>query len=139
MRTLNDRLRHTILFEAIALGVVIVGGSWIIGRPMEVIGALSLIFSALAMSWNLLFNWLFDLWDRKYRASARRGFVVRATHASLFELGMVIAGVFIVEWWLNISYWNAFIIDIGFSAFFLIYAYGFNWAYDHIFPVPKEA
>lgn len=139
MRTLKDRIRHTLLFELIALGVVVIAGSWIIGRPVEVIGALSLMFSALAMGWNLLFNWLFDLWDRKYRASAKRGFAVRATHASLFELGMVIVGIFLVAWWLNITYWQAFIIDLGFSAFFLLYAYGFNWAYDHIYPVPKAA
>ncbi len=137
MRTFKDRIRHTLLFEVIALGIVVIGGSWIIGRPVEVIGALSLMFSALAMGWNMLFNWLFDHWDRKYRGSARRGFVIRAVHASLFELGMVIAGVFLVAWWLSIPYWHAFIIDIGFSMFFLFYAYGFNWIYDHIFPVPK--
>jgi uncharacterized membrane protein len=139
MRTFKDRIRHTLLFEIIALGIVIVGGSWIMGRSPEIIGAMSLMFSALAMGWNLLFNWLFDLWDRKYRASAKRGFVIRAAHASLFELGMVIAGVFLVAWWLGVTYWHAFIIDIGFSAFFLFYAYGFNWAYDQIFPIPVEA
>jgi uncharacterized membrane protein len=139
MRTFRDRIRHTILFEIIALAFVVVGGSWIIGRPMEIIGALSLMFSALAMGWNLLFNWLFDIWDRKYRAFAKRGFVVRAIHASLFELSMVIAGLFLVSWWLGVTYWEAFIIDVGFSAFFLLYAYGFNWAYDTIFPVPREA
>ncbi|MBL4693279.1 MAG: PACE efflux transporter [Magnetovibrio sp.] len=139
MRTLRDRIRHTLLFEVIALGVGVVGGSWILGRPVEIIGALSLMFSGLAMGWNMLFNWLFDLWDQKYRGSAKRGFVIRAAHASLFELGMVIPGIFLVAWWLSISYWQAFIIDIGFSALFLFYAYGFNWAYDHVFPVPKEA
>lgn len=139
MRTFKDRIRHTLLFEVIALSIVVVSASWVLGRPMEVIGVMSLMFSALAMGWNLLYNWLFDLWDRKYRASARRGFAIRAAHASLFELGMVIAGIFLVSWWLNISYWHAFIIDIGFSAFFLFYAYGFNWVYDCVFPVPDGA
>lgn len=139
MRTFRDRIRHTILFEVIVLGIVVVGGSWILSRPVEIIGALSLMFSALAMGWNLLFNWLFDLWDQKYRNSAKRGFVIRSVHALLFELGMVTAGIFLVAWWLVISYWDAFIIDIGFSVFFLFYAFGFNWAYDYVFPVPKEA
>ncbi len=139
MRTFRDRIRHTILFEVIALGIVVVGGSWILERPVEIIGALSLMFSALAMGWNILFNWLFDLWDQKCRSSAKRGFVIRAVHASLFELGIVVAGIFLVAWWLSISYWDAFIIDIGFSVFFLFYAFGFNWTYDHVFPVPKEA
>jgi uncharacterized membrane protein len=138
MRTFKDRIRHTLLFEIIALGIVVVGGSWIIGRPVEIIGALSLMFSALVMVWNMLFNWVFDHWNRKYRASAKRGFFIRAVHASLFELGIVIAGVFLVAWWLSVSYWEAFIINIGFSAFFLLYAYGFNWTYDYVFPVPER-
>ena len=139
VRTLKDRLRHTLLFEMIALAIVAVGGSWLLNRPVGTIGTLGLMFSALAMGWNFVFNWLFDLWDGKYRAFAHRGFVVRAVHATLFELGMVVAGVFLVAWWLDISYWHAFIIDIGFSAFFLFYAYAFNWTYDQFFPIPRAA
>ena len=44
-----------------------VGAGWILGLPVEVTGTLGLIFSALAMVWNLAFSWLFDLWGRKYR------------------------------------------------------------------------
>jgi uncharacterized membrane protein len=137
VRTLKDRFRHTLLFEIIALSIVVTGGSWILGRPVEIIGALSLMFSALAMGWNFIFNWMFDLWDRKYRAMAKRGFRIRALHALLFEVGMVSAGIFLVAWWLEVSLWQAFVIDIGFSIFFLFYAYGFNWAYDQIFPPPE--
>lgn len=136
MRTFPDRIRHTILFEIIALGIVAVGGSWILGRPVEQIGAMGLMFSVLAMGWNLSFNWMFDLWDRKYRQSRKRGFAIRAVHASLFELGMLIAGMFLVAWWLEITYWQALVIDVGFSVFFLIYAFGFNWTYDLVFPPP---
>ncbi|MGI9381310.1 MAG: PACE efflux transporter [Methyloligellaceae bacterium] len=136
MRTLPDRIRHTILFEVIALVVVAFLGSWIIGRSVTLVGALSLIFSFLAMAWNLAFNWMFDHWDRIYRNSAPRGFRIRALHAFLFELGMLIAGLFIVSWWLETSYREAFLINIGFSLFFLVYAYVYNWAYDQIFPVP---
>lgn len=138
MRTLKDRLRHTLLFEALALAIVAFGGGWIFDRPVEVMGALSLMFSVLAMLWNLLFNWLFDLWDRKYRGMAKRGFLVRATHATLFETGMVIAGIFLIAWWLDVSYWDGFVMGIGLSLFFLVYAYLYNWAYDVIFPVPRE-
>lgn len=139
MRTLKDRIRHTLLFEAIAIGLVVAAGSWALDRPAHVMGALSMMFGVLAMSWNLLFNWMFDLWDRKYRGSAHRGFTVRAVHAVLFELVIVIAGVFLVSWWLDISYWDAFIIDLGFSIFFLVYAYCYNWTYDQVFPVPAQA
>lgn len=139
MRTLPDRIRHTILFEAIAVTLFAVIGGWVLGLPVEVTGALGLMFSALAMVWNLVFNWLFDLWDRKYRGMARRGFVVRAVHACLFELGLVIAGLFLIAWWLEVGYQEAFLIDISSSAFFLVYAYVYNWSYDQAFPPPRPA
>lgn len=139
MRTLPDRLRHTLIFEAIALFLVAVPGGWLLDRPMEIMGALSLMFSALAMGWNLAFNWMFDLWDRKYRGMAKRGVRIRVVHAVLFEAGLVTAGLFLIAWWLDMTYWDAFLLDISLSAFFLVYAFCYNWAYDIVFPVPRPA
>ena len=139
MRTFFDRLRHTVLFEAIALSIVTVGGAWATGHSLFSIGMLGLIFSALAMAWNLVYNWLFDLWDRAYRGLAPRGPGLRTVHAVLFEAFMLVAGLFITAWWLNVSYWEALMLDLGFSAFFLVYAFCFNWGYDVVFPVRREA
>jgi len=139
MRTFQDRLRHTLLFEAIALGLVAVGGSLVTGHGMLSIGALGLIFSGLAMVWNLVYNWLFDLWDRAYRGMAPRGAGLRLVHATLFEAVLLVAGLFITAWWLAIPYIDALMLDLGLSAFFLLYAFGFNWVYDVVFPVPREA
>ena len=130
MRSFPDRLRHTLIFEAIALFLVAVPGGYILDRPMEIMGALSLMFSVLAMGWNLAFNWGFDLWDRKY---------IRIVHAVLFEAGLVTAGLFLIAWWLDMTYIDAFLLDISLSAFFLVYAFGYNWAYDVVFPPPRGA
>ena len=139
MRTLRDRIRHTILFELIALAIVSFGAAWITGHPVHSMGALSLMFSLIAMAWNFAFNWMFDLWDLKYRNMAPRGPGLRAVHAILFEAVMLIVGIFVTAWWLVIGYWEALILDLGFSAFFLIYAYVYNWTYDLVFPVPRPA
>ena len=139
MRSFPDRLRHTLIFEAIALFLVAVPGGWLLDRPMEIMGALSLMFSVLAMSWNLAFNWMFDLWDRKHRGMARRGVGIRIVHAVLFEAGMVIAGLCQIAWWLDLTYWDAFLPDVSLSAFFMIYSFCYNWAYDRVFPVPRAA
>jgi len=138
MRTLADRIRHTLMFEAIALFLVAVVGSWITGRSVETVGMLGLMFSGLAMFWNFTFNWLFDLWDMKYRNAAPRGVKIRIIHAVLFELALLIAGIFLVSWWLDTTYWYAFVLDIGMSSFFLVYAFSFNWSYDKIFPIPAQ-
>jgi len=121
-----------------ALFLVAVLGGWILDRPMEMMGALSLMFSVIAMGWNLVFNYGFDLWDRKYRGMAKRGFGIRAVHAVLFEAGLVTAGLFLIAWWLDMSYRAAFLLDISLSAFFLVYAFCYNWAYDVVFPVPRR-
>jgi uncharacterized membrane protein len=137
VRTLRDRLRHTLIFEAIALFLVAIPGGLILDRPIELMGALSLMFSVLAMAWNLVFNWGFDLWDRRYRAMAKRGFGIRAVHAVLFEAGLLFAGLFLIAWWLGMSYRDAFLLDISLSAFFVVYAFAYNWGYDLVFPVPR--
>ncbi|MTI09878.1 MULTISPECIES: PACE efflux transporter [Curvivirga] len=139
MRTLGDRIRHTVFFEIIGILCTAVGGSLITGHSVEEMGMLGIIFSLLAMVWNFSYNWMVDIWDLKYRNAAPRGVLFRTIHAIFFEAGMLIAGIFIVAHFLNISYLDALILDIGFSVFFLIYAFCYNWAYDLIFPVPKPA
>ena len=139
MRSFPDRLRHTLIFEAIALFLVAVPGGWLLDRPVEIMGALSLMFSVLAMGWNLFSKWMVDLWDRKYRSMARRGVGIRIVHAALFEAGLVVAGLFLIAWWLDMTYPDAFLLDISLSAFFLVYAFCYNWAYDMAFPVPRAA
>lgn len=138
MRTFKDRLRHTFMFEMLALALIMTFGSWITGHGIAVLGTFGLMMSLIAMAWNFVFNWLFDLWDRKYRGMMPRGPLIRAVHATLFEAFLLFVGLFLAAWWLTISYKEAFFLDIGFSAFFLVYAYAFNWGYDVVFPVSRE-
>ncbi|MEQ9695371.1 PACE efflux transporter [Shimia sp. SDUM112013] len=137
MRSLPDRIRHTLMFEGIALGLVTVGGSVLTGHSLQAMGGLGVMFSLLAMGWNLLFNYLFDLWDRKYRDMAARTVRLRMVHAVLFESVLLTVGLFLTAWWLQIGYLEAFLLDLGFSAFFLVYAFLFNWTYDVVFPLPR--
>lgn len=138
MRTLRDRIRHTVIFEAIALLLVAFVGSWIVGKSPEKMGVMSLMFSMMVMVWNLAYNYLFDLWDLKYRKGAKRGVAIRLVHAVLFEAGLLVAGVFLVAWWLDMTLLEALILDIGFALFFVGYAFVYNWIYDLVFPVPRQ-
>jgi len=126
-----------LLFEAIAIALVSVLGSWITGKETQTVGALAIMFSIIAMTWNLIFNWMFDLWDRCYRNSAPRGVLIRTLHACLYEAFFLVVGMFLIAWWLDISLFKAFMLDLGMAGFFLVYAFCYNWAYDLVFPVPK--
>lgn len=139
MRSLSDRIRHTVFFELIGLVILTISTSIILNQPMLDMGILNIIFSVLAMAWNLIFNWLFDLWDRKFRNMAPRTILIRIVHACLFEGCLLIAGMFITAWWLGVTLLMALLIDIGFSIFFVFYTFSFNWAYDEIFPVPVKS
>jgi uncharacterized membrane protein len=38
----------------------------------------------------------------------------------------------LAAWWLQVSLWQALLLDLGFFAFFLPYTYVFNLAYDRL-------
>ena len=88
------------------------------------------MISLIAMAWNMIFNALFDRAQR--RIGFERGVTARAVHAVLFEIGLILAVVPLAAWWLDITLWRAFVLDIGIVLFFLPYTFVFNWVYDSL-------
>ena len=138
MRTFRDRVRHTIIFELLALIAVALGGSLVTGHSMEMLGIMSLMFSVLVMAWNMLYNWLFDLWEQRNRNGIKRSVFLRVIHAIIFETVLLFVGVFLVAWWLDLTLLDALILDIGLAVFFVGYAFAYNWIYDIVFPIPNK-
>ena len=138
MRTLSDRIRHTMMFEIMAILLTTFLGGWITGLEMAEIGMLGVFFSLIAMTWNLIFNYLFDLWNNKYRDAQAKTVILRVIHASIFEGVLFVLGIFLTMWWLEVGLWYAIILDAGLSLFFLVYAFLFNWGYDIVFPIPHS-
>ncbi len=139
MRTQADRLRHTILFEVLGLITCTPLASWILDRDMVKIGTMSIFISITAMACNYVFNLAFDhLLVKLGRPVHHRPVRLRIIHAVSFEASLLLITIPFVAWWLEMSLWHAFITDIGFALFFLVYAYIYNWAYDRIFPMPEE-
>ncbi len=139
MRTQSDRLRHTILFELIGLITVTPLASWLLDKDMAKVGVMSLFLSLTAMVCNYVYNLFFDYALLKMgRPLNHRPPMLRVLHAIMFEASLLTIAVPFVAWWLDMTLWQAFIADIGFALFFLLYAYVFNWAYDVVFPIPVE-
>jgi len=138
MRTLSDRIRHTMMFEIMAILLTTFLGGWITGLEMAEIGMLGVFFSLIAMTWNLIYNYLFDLWNNKYRDAQAKTVILRVIHASIFEVVLFVIGIFLTMWWLEVGLWYAIILDAGLSLFFLVYAFLFNWGYDIVFPIPHS-
>lgn len=129
---------HATLFELAAVVIVGLGLSWMFDQDVTQTGGLAIATSLIAMAWNMAFNTAFEAWERR-QADRRRTVRRRVAHAIGFEGGMVAMTLPLIAWWLNMSWWEALLTDLGLMAFFLVYAFAFNWAFDHAFGLPASA
>ncbi len=137
MRTFADRMRHAILFEVIGL-ILVVQILVLFGFDLVQTGVMGVFFSLLATFWNYIYNILFDKGMMKYTGTYNKTTSHRVLHALLFELGLLTFTIPILAWWMNISLWQAFVLDMGLVVFYLFYAYIYNFGYDKIFPIPTK-
>lgn len=137
MRTTADRIRHAISFEIIGV---------LIATPLAAFAfhlhagdsAVIIIGSAtVAMVWNYLFNLGFDHALKALGRSTQKTLALRVGHAVLFELGLLLMLMPLIALYLGISLWQAFVMDMAFALFYMVYALVFNWAYDKLFPLPE--
>jgi len=137
MRTIADRIRHTLLFETIAIASTTAITGLLLNQSVATTGVLAIALSLMAMLCNYFYNWLFDHWRMRRGESSpsQRSIAIRALHAIGFELSFIALTLPLVAWWLTLSLWQALLLDIGFAVFFIIYAFAYNWTYDRIFPV----
>ncbi|WKV52306.1 multidrug/biocide efflux PACE transporter [Dickeya fangzhongdai] len=127
-KTLGERMAHAVGFEVMALLICAPLGAWVLGRSILQVGALSIMLSSVAMVWNVAYNSLFDrLWPV---SRVRRGLRVRMGHALGFEGGFILIGLPLAAWMLDITLWQALMVEIGFFLFFLPYTVAYNWLYD---------
>ncbi|MHC8288314.1 multidrug/biocide efflux PACE transporter [Pseudomonas sp. XS1P51] len=127
-KSITERIFQAIGFELLAILICTPLLAWIMDKPMLEMGVATLAIAALALAWNVVFNGLFDRVLKRF-ALVRNAWV-RVAHALLFEGGLVALGVPFVAWWLSISLWQAFLLDIGVLLFFLPYTYVYHWGYD---------
>ncbi|MBD8098717.1 multidrug/biocide efflux PACE transporter [Pseudomonas fluorescens] len=129
-KSITERVCQAIGFEALALLICTPLLAWIMDKPALEMGMVALAISLIALTWNILFNSLFD--RLKARLQLSNNGRTRIVHALLFEGGLIIVVVPLVAGWLNISLLQAFMLDIGVLLFFLPYTYVYHWAYDVI-------
>jgi len=137
MRSTRDRIRHAISFELIALLIVTPAGALLFDKPISDIGVIAIGGATIATGWNYLYNLGFDHLMQRLRGSTQKSTAIRAAHAIVFELGLLVVLLPFVAWYLQISLWEALIMDVAFALFYVVYAFVFNWGYDRVFPLPE--
>ncbi|AZE74570.1 putative membrane protein [Pseudomonas synxantha] len=127
-KSITERVLQALGFEGLALLICTPLLVWITGRPALEMGAVTLGISLLALSWNVIFNSLFDRLRTRLQL-ANDGWT-RVLHALLFEGGLILMAVPMIAALMKISLLEAFILDIGVLLFFLPYTYVYHWGYD---------
>ncbi|MDT0683009.1 PACE efflux transporter [Roseicyclus sp. F158] len=134
MRSTADRVRQAICFELIGILIVTPLFAWVFNHPMGDMGVLVVLGATAATVWNYLFNLGFDHALHRRRGDARKTFPLRILHAVLFEATLLVILLPIFAWWLQVSLVSAFLMEIAFAAFYVVYAFVFTWCYDTLFP-----
>ncbi|WP_022940587.1 PACE efflux transporter [Psychromonas hadalis] len=127
---IKERILHSLIFEAIALGIMISVAISFTENGLKTMTGLALVLSLIAMCWNYIYNLFFDRVFGTNRI--KRSFKMRLGHGLGFELGMIITTLPLIMWVMQVDLWTAFILDLGVVVFFLVYAIIYNWSYDVI-------
>jgi uncharacterized membrane protein len=127
-KSITERLFQAIGFELLAILICTPLLAWIMDKPMLDMGVVTVVIAALALAWNVVFNRAFDHVLQRFEIAHNAW--TRVAHALMFEGGLVAVGVPLIAWWLNISLWQAFLLDAGVLLFFLPYTYVYHWVYD---------
>lgn len=103
-----------------------------------VTGPLALIITTIAVSWNFIYNCLFEFWESRQKSRIRT-FRRRLAHAVGFQLTLVVYLIPLIAWWLEVSLWQALVMDFALIIIIPCYTFVYNWVFDKIFGLPKSA
>ena len=130
------RVVYAVLYEIVAIlgmGPVMAHLS---GKPMLSALGFSAAISGIALAWNYVFNTLFERWESR-QADKNRIFLRRAVHGLGFEGGLVFILVPVMAWWMKVSLFDAFLLELGIFVFFFVYTIVFTWIFDRVFGLPQ--
>ncbi|MDR1848677.1 MAG: PACE efflux transporter [Zoogloeaceae bacterium] len=137
LRTFADRARQVILFEFFGLLLITPLFALASGEALLSSAGLLVALSIIALFWNALYCDLFDRIERRLarRAADQRPFRLRLLHAFGFEGGLILFTLPVILLWTDMGFWLALTADLGLALAYIGYAYVYNLAYDHLFPI----
>jgi uncharacterized membrane protein len=127
-RSLYERIFQVVLFEGLAIGIFSPVLSWVVDKPLGETTALTVAISVTAMVWGFAFNSFFGILISYASSKVQKW--KRVIHALGFETGLVLIAVPFSAWWLQMTFVEALLMDLGLLLVFLPYTFCFYWAYD---------
>lgn len=134
---LGRRITYALIFEVLAIGFTTAILA-LLGNDSGASLIVGVISSTVALTWNLIFNWGFEAFERRIGVT-HRPWYMRVTHAVLFEGGLILMLIPAIAWVLGVSLFEAFMLEIALLIFFLIYTAIYAWSFDRVFGLPEPA
>ncbi|MBB4735593.1 putative membrane protein [Micrococcus cohnii] len=132
------RVVYAVVFELLAVlftTLILAGG---VGAEQGPALLVAVVSSAVALTWNLVFNTVFERLERRLGVTGRPWWA-RLAHAVGFETGLVVFLVPAVALILSVSLWQALVIEAGLIVFFLVYSAVYAYLFDVVFGLPDSA
>lgn len=138
MQGVKRKLVYVTAYELIGMTISALGLALLSGHAPSSTGPLAVVITTLAVSWNFIYNYLFEWWESR-QASRTRTLKRRILHAVGFQLTLVVYLIPLIAWWMGITLWQALLLDMALIVIIPCYTFVFNWAFDKLFGLPASA
>lgn len=138
MQGVKRKLVYVTAYEIIGMAISALGLALLSGHAPSSTGPLAVVITSIAVSWNFIYNYLFEWWESR-QASRTRTLKRRILHAVGFQLTLVVYLIPLIAWWMGITLWQALLLDMALIVIIPCYTFLFNWAFDKLFGLPASA
>lgn len=138
MQGFRRKLLYVSLYEGLAIISTSLILRFLITDNLKQSTLLALVTSAVAISWNFIYNYAFESLETICGIKGRPLWW-RGLHALGFEGGLVLVFVPLFAWSFQVSLWQALSLQIGLVIFFLLYSFVFTWVFDQVWGLPASA
>lgn len=135
MQGIKRKLVYVTAYELIGMSISTLGLALLAGSTPTTTGPLAVVITTVAVTWNFIYNCLFEFWERR-QAVRGRSIARRVAHAIGFQLTLVVYLIPLIAWWMGISLLEAFWLDLALIVLIPCYTFLFNWAFDRLFGLP---
>ena len=138
MQGVERKLVYVTAYEIIGMAISALGLALLSGHAPSSTGPLAVVITTIAVSWNFIYNSLFEWWESR-QLSRTRTLKRRILHAVGFQLTLVVYLIPLIAWWMGITLWQALLLDMALIVIIPCYTFLFNWAFDKLFGLPASA
>ncbi|HAT3674660.1 TPA: PACE efflux transporter [Serratia marcescens] len=138
MQGVKRKLVYVTAYEIIGMAISALGLALLSGQAPSSTGPLAVVITTIAVSWNFIYNYLFEWWESR-QLSRTRTLKRRILHAVGFQLTLVVYLIPLIAWWMGITLWQALLLDMALIVIIPCYTFLFNWAFDKLFGLPASA